>query len=77
MEKTSAAGRNIPDDKLLVILRSLIDIVAFYRRDARGFSVPSVYYRRRRAVGLRPPGSEFSLPPERIATCRARCACSP
>ena len=45
MAKTSAAGRNIPDDKLLVILRSLIDIVAFCRRDAHGFSVPSVYYR--------------------------------
>ena len=45
MAKTSTAGRNIPDDKLLVILRSLIDIVAFCRRDARGFSVPSVYYR--------------------------------
>jgi type IV secretion system protein VirB11 len=45
MAKTSEAGRNIPDDKLLVILRSLIDIVAFCRRDARGFSVPSVYYR--------------------------------
>jgi type IV secretion system protein VirB11 len=45
MAKTSAAGRNIPDDKLLVILHSLIDIVAFCRRDAYGFSVPSVYYR--------------------------------
>jgi type IV secretion system protein VirB11 len=45
MAKTSAAGRNIPDDKLLVILRRLIDIVAFCRRDACGFSVPSVYYR--------------------------------
>jgi type IV secretion system protein VirB11 len=45
MAKTSAAGRNIPDDKLLAILKSLIDIVAFCRRDARGFSVPSVYYR--------------------------------
>jgi type IV secretion system protein VirB11 len=45
MAKASAAGRNIPDDKLLVILRSLIDIVAFCRRDARGFAVPSVYYR--------------------------------
>ncbi len=45
MAKTSAAGRNIPDDKLLVILRSLIDIVAFCRRDGDGFSVPSVYYR--------------------------------
>ena len=45
MAKTSEAGRNIPDDKLLVILRSLIDIVAFCRRDASGFSVPSVYYR--------------------------------
>ena len=45
MAKTSEAGRNIPDDKLLAILRRLIDIVAFCRRDARGFSVPSVYYR--------------------------------
>lgn len=45
MAKTSTAGRNIPDDKLAVILRNLIDIVAFCRRDARGFSVPSVYYR--------------------------------
>ena len=33
MAKTSEAGRNIPDDKLLAILRSLIDIVAFCRRD--------------------------------------------
>ena len=45
MAKTSEAGRNIPDEKLLIILQSLIDIVAFCRRDARGFSVPSVYYR--------------------------------
>ena len=45
MAKTSEAGRNIPDDKLLAILKSLIDIVAFCRRDARRFSVPSVYYR--------------------------------
>ena len=45
MAKTSEAGRNIPDDKLLAILKSLIDIVAFCRRDAHGFSVPSVYYR--------------------------------
>ncbi|MGH7116043.1 MAG: ATPase, T2SS/T4P/T4SS family, partial [Stellaceae bacterium] len=45
MAKTSAAGRNIPDDKLLAILRGLIDIVAFCRRDAHGFAVPSVYYR--------------------------------
>ena len=45
MAKTSAAGRNLPDDKLAAILKSLVDIVAFCRRDARGFSVPSVYYR--------------------------------
>ena len=45
MAKTSQAGRNIPDDKLLVILRSFIDIIAFCRRDKDGFSVPSVYYR--------------------------------
>ena len=45
MAKTREAGRTIPDDQLAVILRGLIDIVAFCRRDARGFSVPSVYYR--------------------------------
>jgi type IV secretion system protein VirB11 len=45
MTKTSVAGRNIPDDKLDVILRGLIDIVAYCRRDDSGFSVPSVYYR--------------------------------
>ena len=45
MAKASQAGRNIPDDKLLVILRNFIDIVAFCRRDVRGFCVPSVYYR--------------------------------
>ena len=45
MAKTSAAGRNLPDDKLAAILKSLVDIVAFCRRDSRGFSVPSVYYR--------------------------------
>jgi type IV secretion system protein VirB11 len=45
MAKTSQAGRNIPDDKLLVILRSFIDVIAFCRRDENGFSVPSVYYR--------------------------------
>lgn len=50
MAKTSEAGRNIPDDKLLVILRSFIDIVAFCRRGAGGFSVPSVYYRAAEAV---------------------------
>jgi type IV secretion system protein VirB11 len=50
MAKASQAGRNIPDDKLLVILRNFIDIVAFCRRDARGFSVPSVYYRAANAM---------------------------
>lgn len=50
MAKTSEAGRNIPDDKLLAILRNLIDIVAFCRRDTHGFSVPSVYYRAAEAV---------------------------
>lgn len=45
MAKQHIAGREIPDDRLDIILRSLIDIVAFCRRDERGFSVPSVYYR--------------------------------
>jgi len=45
MAKASQAGRNIPDDKLLAILRGFIDIIAFCRRDEAGFSVPSVYYR--------------------------------
>jgi type IV secretion system protein VirB11 len=50
MAKASAAGRNLPDDKLAAILESLVDIVAFCRRDGRGFSVPSVYYRAAEAV---------------------------
>jgi type IV secretion system protein VirB11 len=45
MAKTSEAGRNIPDDKLLVILRRFIDIVAFCKRDDSGFSIPSVWFR--------------------------------
>jgi type IV secretion system protein VirB11 len=45
MAKTSEEGRNIPDDKLLVILRRFIDIVAFCKRDENGFSVPSVWFR--------------------------------
>jgi type IV secretion system protein VirB11 len=45
MSKQHPAGREIPDDKLLTILKGLIDIVAYCRRDASGFSVPSVYYR--------------------------------
>jgi type IV secretion system protein VirB11 len=45
MCKQHPASREIPDDKLEIILRRLIDVVAFCRRDANGFSVPSVYYR--------------------------------
>jgi type IV secretion system protein VirB11 len=45
MAKTSEAGRNIPDDRLAGLLRSLVDIIVFCRRDPSGFSVPSVYYR--------------------------------
>jgi type IV secretion system protein VirB11 len=45
MAKTSEAGRNIPDDKLLVILRRFIDIVAFCKRDDSGFSIPGVWFR--------------------------------
>ena len=45
MAKQSVAGRNIPDEKLLIILRRFIDIVAFCKRDENGFSVPSVWYR--------------------------------
>lgn len=45
MAKESAAGRNIPDDKLLAILRRFVDIVAHCQRDERGFSVPSVWFR--------------------------------
>ena len=67
MAKTSEAGRNIPDDKLLAILRNLIDIVAFCRRDTHKFLAPSVYYRAAEAVqiGRRPsgPASKSSLPP--------------
>lgn len=45
MCKQHPAGREIPDDKLEIILRRLVDIVAFCRRDGSVFSVPSVYYR--------------------------------
>lgn len=45
MAKQHDAGRNIPDDKLDIILRSFIDIVAFCRRDGNRFSVPSVWFR--------------------------------
>lgn len=45
MTKQHPAGREIPDDKLDVILRGLIDVIAHCRRDENGFAVPSVYYR--------------------------------
>lgn len=44
MVKTSEAGRNIPDDKLSLILKSLIDIVVFCKRDERGYRIPSVWF---------------------------------
>lgn len=52
MAKTSEAGRNIPDDKLGIILRRFIDIVAFCKRDEGGFSVPSVWFRAAEEAGL-------------------------
>jgi type IV secretion system protein VirB11 len=45
MAKQHPAGREVPDDKLEKIVKGLIDIVAYCRRDHRGFSVPSVYFR--------------------------------
>ena len=49
MAKQHDAGKNIPDDKLLTILRNFIDIVVFCRRDIvdgkAKFSVPSVWFR--------------------------------
>lgn len=45
MAKTSDAGRAIPDEKLLLILRRFIDIVFYCKRDENGFSVPSVWFR--------------------------------
>lgn len=45
MVKSHPTGREIPDDKLSVLLRSLLDIVAYCRRDGAVFSVPSVYFR--------------------------------
>jgi type IV secretion system protein VirB11 len=45
MVKTSPAGRNIPDEKLMQIVSGFIDIVAFCKRDEHGFSIPSVWYR--------------------------------
>lgn len=45
MAKQHDAGRNVPDDKLDIILRSFIDIVAFCRRDENGFSIPSIWFK--------------------------------
>lgn len=45
MAKQHPAGREVPDDKLLAIVRGLIDIVAHCVRDEHGFRIASVYYR--------------------------------
>jgi type IV secretion system protein VirB11 len=46
MAKQSKAGGEIPDDKLSVILRRFIDIVAHCKKDDDGFHVPySVWFR--------------------------------
>lgn len=47
MVKSAERGRAIPDDKLDVMLRSLIDIIVVCRRDTitHRLTVPSVYFR--------------------------------
>lgn len=45
MVKQSEAGRTLPDEKLLTIIKSFIDVVAYCKRDENGFSVPSVWFR--------------------------------
>ncbi|MGH7096645.1 MAG: P-type DNA transfer ATPase VirB11 [Stellaceae bacterium] len=45
MAKQHPAGREIPDEKLDRIVRSLIDIVAHCVRDQNGFRISSVYFR--------------------------------
>ena len=45
MAKQHPAGREVPDDKLEKIVKGLIDIVAYCKRDEPGFHVPSVYFR--------------------------------
>jgi type IV secretion system protein VirB11 len=45
MIKSTPEGQTIPDDKLMVTLRGLIDIVVFCQRDGGKFSVPYIWYR--------------------------------
>ena len=44
MVKTDPAGREIPDDKLRLLIRRLIDVVAWCDRGPDGFTVPYVYF---------------------------------
>ena len=45
MAKQHDAGKNIPDDKLDLILKSFTDIVAHCHRDDSGYSIPSIWYK--------------------------------
>jgi type IV secretion system protein VirB11 len=45
MVKTHPAGKEIPDEKLMPLLRRLVDIVAWCSRDDDGFHVPYVWFR--------------------------------
>ncbi|HEY3893091.1 MAG TPA: P-type DNA transfer ATPase VirB11 [Bradyrhizobium sp.] len=45
MVRQHPAGREVPDDKLNKIIKGLIDIIAYCKRDEHGFHVPSVYFR--------------------------------
>lgn len=45
MVKTHPSGKEIPDPKLIPLLRRLVDIIAWCSRDEDGFHVPYVYFR--------------------------------
>jgi type IV secretion system protein VirB11 len=45
MAKQHDAGKNIPDEKLDLILKSFTDVVAFCRRDDSGYSIPSIWFK--------------------------------
>jgi type IV secretion system protein VirB11 len=45
MAKQHDAGKNIPDDKLNLILRNFTDIVAYCHRGEGGYSIPSIWFK--------------------------------
>jgi type IV secretion system protein VirB11 len=54
MVKTHPAGKEIPDLKLVPLLRKLVDIVCWCTRDESGFHVPYVWFRDAEEAGEPP-----------------------